>query len=566
MANRRLLFFFGIFCFVPAYSADFYVSTTGDDVAAGTLSDPWLTVQFGADQLNPGDVLHVLSGVYYEKISLNVSGTPGNPITISGTGGFAVLDGSQNTQQNAVIEIIDRSYISIVGMELRKNIMNDAQGILVEGNCQGIMIRENSVHDIHFSGDANDVATASTNAQAIIVFGSDAGSAIRDLVITGNDVFNCRLGYSEGIAVNGNVDGFEVAENTVHDLTNIGIVAIGHEETCSDPLLDQARNGRIHHNTVYRCHSPYASCAGVYIDGAKKIEVLSNSCSQNDYGIEIGCEHPGKSAETITVRNNILYANGSAGIAFGGYDYPGVSGKVTDSDVYNNTLYRNDTTDQGDGELVLTYFENCHFENNIFFTHDGLRAVTSVNVSPTTLNYNLYYTGSEDQSNLIETPGGNYTLQQLQQTGQETAGIYGDPGFTLLPLNDNSFVLTAATSIAVNAGNPSYAMLPGETDFYGNVRIQNGRVEIGAGEFEVLGLDELIAAELVLVPNPASSVIRIVSGTTFTRYVITDLSGQVVTSGNAGNNSIPVSDLPAGCYLIRCVGEGQAAQSRFIKN
>ena len=421
-----LLFAFG--SFTLSFATDYYVSPSGNDGNTGSVGAPWQTLQYAVDQLQAGDVLHVGAGSYNEKITLNVSGTAGNPIRITGGFPLPVIDGSGLTSQNALIAITNQSYITINQLELQDNVMNDAQGILVEGNCQGITLSNNFIHDIHFSANAADTANASTNAQAIIVYGTDPANAISDLLIERNSVFNCRLGYSEGIAVNGNVDGFQVRYNDVYSLTNIGIVAIGHEGTCSDSLVDQARNGSITGNNVRYCNSPYAACGGIYVDGAKAITIEQNSCYGNDYGIEVGCEHPGKTASEIMVRNNILRFNAYTGIAFGGYDYPSLSGSVVNSTVYNNTLFQNDTLNDGNGELTLSYAPNCLFENNIFFTNDQNRAVTvSTTIIGLHFDYNLYYNEALDSSNLIETTDGQFTLAEFQLAGLETNGLFGDP-------------------------------------------------------------------------------------------------------------------------------------------
>jgi len=105
----------------------------------------------------------------------------------------------------------------------------------------------------------------------------------------------------------------------VHDITNIGIDMIGHEGTCADPLLDQARNGVCTGNTVYNCSSAYATAAGIYVDGAKDIVIAKNCIYQNQWGVEIGCENVGKTTSGIIVKNNKIYNNASAGIVAGGY-------------------------------------------------------------------------------------------------------------------------------------------------------------------------------------------------------------------------------------------------------
>ncbi len=79
-----------------APAATFYVSPSGSDAGPGTQSAPFATVQFGAGRLNPGDVLCLRAGAYYESVTVNQSGTAAAPITIqSYPGETAVLVGSR---------------------------------------------------------------------------------------------------------------------------------------------------------------------------------------------------------------------------------------------------------------------------------------------------------------------------------------------------------------------------------------------------------------------------------------------------------------------------------------
>jgi Right handed beta helix region len=561
-----LLFAFG--SFTLSFAADYYVSPSGNDSNPGSSGAPWLTLQYAVDQLQPGDVLHVGSGTYNEKITLNVSGTAGNPIQITGGFPLPVIDGSGLTAQNALIDITDQSYITINQLELQDNVMNDAQGILVEGNCQGITLSNNYIHDIHFSANASDIADSSKNAQAIIVFGTDPAHAISDLLIERNSVFNCRLGYSEGIAVNGNVDGFIIRQNEVFSLTNIGIVAIGHEGTCSDSLLDQARNGSIESNNVRYCNSPYAACGGIYADGAKAVTIEKNSCYSNDYGIEVGCEHPGKTASEIMVRNNIVRFNAFAGIAFGGYSFPNLSGSVVNSTVYNNTLFKNDTLHEGNGEVALTYAPDCLFENNIFFTNDQNRAVTVANtIVGLHFNYNLYYNEALDSSNLIETTDGQFTLAEFQLAGQETNGLFGDPNFDLFSISDWSFSMGFnGFSAVIDKGNPAHTETEvGYQDFFNSMRIWNFPVDIGASEFWMEGLEETTLQTVLVSPNPTTGMTQLEAEGEYDLFTVFSVEGKPLLEGKLINREVNLNLLPNGVYLIRFSGMDGLAQSRIVK-
>ncbi len=321
---------------MTSLAADYYVSTSGSNSNLGSLASPWSTIQYGADQLAAGDNLYIRSGTYFEKISINVSGTSSERITISNYQGETVLvDGSTDASTTAILTINNKSNLTIEGLHFTNNKMTDAQGILIEGAGDGIYIYNNKVSEISFSVNPNALVTEQTNAQGIIVYGRNGTDAITDLRINYNEVFDCILGYSEAFAINGNVDGWEVIGNRVYDNTNIGIDIIGHEGEA--PANDQARNGIIKDNTVYNCLATYATSGGIYVDGGKDIIIENNTSYNNGYGIEVGCENQGKTTSNITVRNNIVYNNEVAGLSLGGFDYP-TTGKVIDCTVTGNVL------------------------------------------------------------------------------------------------------------------------------------------------------------------------------------------------------------------------------------
>ncbi|HEB62234.1 MAG TPA: hypothetical protein ENI82_03685, partial [Bacteroidetes bacterium] len=436
-------------------SDQYYVSTSGDNSNPGTLQLPWRDIDYACNNATSGSTINVMQGTYYEQISVGV-----DSITVQNYLGQAVVIDGTNITSGAIIEIYNRKGITFDGFELQNNIHNDAQGILVDGECHDIMIKNCKIHDIHFSNNPNDPANSNTNAQPLIVFGSSTIPST-NINVYGNEIYDSRVGYSEALAINGNIDTFEIVNNSVHDITNIGIVMIGHEQTCSDPALDQARNGICKENITYKCSSPYAANAGIYIDGAKDIVIERNTCYRNIWGIEIGCEHSGKSASGITVKNNVIYRNAKAGIALGGYDYPSGSGKVIDTYIYNNSLFDNDTLtgpDSYDPEINISYAENCWIKNNIIYgtNSDNILVIQNSNTAPVNmvLDSNIYYhpVGTND----VEFEWQNSSYQGFANwqsgTGQDANSIFDNPDFIDISSFPPDLHLTS-TSPAIEAGS-----------------------------------------------------------------------------------------------------------------
>jgi hypothetical protein len=558
---------------IQGYSQDFHVTTSGDDDAPGNSSLPWGSIQHAMDNATPGSTVHIHGGTYNERLYVNVDGTAGNYITfIAYNEEEVIVDGGGMTD-NALIEMYDVQYVAIEGLKIRNNVQLDAVGILIEGVSDHIRIEDCDISEIHFSSDPNAAINENTNAQALIVYGNESAHAITDLEIIDNEIFDCRLGYSEALAVNGNVDGFLISENEVHDITNIGIDIIGHEGTCDDPLLDQARNGVISDNETYNCLSPYATSAGIYVDGGKDLIIERNHVHHNQWGIEIGCENIGKSTDNVIVRNNFLYRNATAGLHMGGYDYPTGSGKLTNCKVINNTFFGNDTENDYSGELYLSYNENLEVRNNIFYADNANGAMMS-DENLATQSTGMVITANAwfhplGNGNIEWAYEGNYyeSLEAFQVgTGFAQSLTWENPQFENLGNQPNLHLTAATGGSIVDSGDSS--PFYGDTDIDGENRVAGLAVDIGADEYgSSVGLNEADDIAFGIYPNPASSFLIIDLSSTDDVYIIriTDLRGvrlQERTIRPSGLVRFELDHLSAGMYLIQIIDSNGLATSK----
>jgi hypothetical protein len=544
---------------------NYFVSPSGNNADNGDTTHPWQTIQYAVDHSNDYDTINI-DGTFNEKITISHS----NLFLRNAPSKSATIDASSIASQNAVIAITDKSNITIDNIEICNNIQNDAQGILVDGSCSDITISHCKIHDIHFSDDENASVSDTTNAQGIIVYGSSSVSS-KNIIISYNELYDCRLGYSEGIAINGNVDSFEVAHNIVHDITNIGIDVIGHEGTCSDAEKDRARNGRICHNILYHCLSPYATSGGIYVDGGKNTIIENNISHDNGYGIEIGCENVGTTTDSIIVRNNILYHNEIAGLALGGYDYPDNSGIVKTTTVSGNTFFSNNYRYDGSGEIYFTSIDTATVENNIFYTskQDAVFFAEGNKHEALTLDYNLYYCADGVGSLYFDFYGTDYDgLADFQAgTSYEAHAIGDDPHFVTADTVNPDFHI-CSDSPAIDAGNPTYSATSEETDIDGEVRVKNNRIDIGSDEYDSTTLLKLLARNPVvsIFPNPASEKITVKINTAST-LTIFSLNGKKMAQYNANAYccQININFLPAGIYLLKIDNGTSVYTKRFVK-
>ncbi len=478
----------------------YHVSTSGDDTADGTPSKPWRTIQHAADSVAAGDTVMIHGGVYNEAVTIHVSGSAADGfITLmSAEGETAVLDGTplSSSGGDIGIQIKGQQYIIIKGMEIRnyKTIIPNAvpMGIAVTGASHHIELRDNEIHHIETNAPV-DGDLMGADAHGIAFYG-DASDSIHDIVIDGNQVHDLKLGSSEALVLNGNVERFIISHNSVHDTDNIAIVMIGFEEVSPDSATDRARDGVVSDNLVYNVNSSTnpayggdgssggdKSADGIYVDGGMRIVIERNTVHHANLGMEITSEHGGGDASSVTVRNNLIYQNEVTGIGIGGYDDK--RGSTHDCIFVNNTFFQNDTLQDGMGEMLIQYDVHDNvIKNNIFYANAQSLFFSNLfsNNKDNEVNNNLFFaSGGADSSewqwnNVMYTGFAAYTTA----TGNDAASLFADPLFKEMAALD---LHLTADSPAVDAG--AAVTEAGGVDFDMHLRTQHGVMDIGAYEF-----------------------------------------------------------------------------------
>ena len=477
-------------------NSSFYVSTAGNDANPGTQAAPWRTIQHAVGVARAGSTVNVRGGVYEELVSINSSGNSSEGyITFrSYPGETAILDAEHATLEGrtGILTIHNQSYVRIEGFEIRNFRTAEHRlaplGIDVMGAGSHIELLKNNVHHIEQMFEGRDGPGHGANAFGIAVYGTDSKTPITDLIIDGNEVHHLKTGSSESLVVNGNVTNFRITHNIVHDNNNIGIDVIGFERTAPDPAVDQTRDGIVSGNLVYNITSKGnpayrndESSDGIYVDGGTRILIEQNIIHDVDFGIELASEHQNRATSYVTARNNLIYHSHTAGVSLGGYAPE--RGRTDHCTVINNTLYENDTSATGSGELQMQWnMADNIFENNIVYA--GPRCLMVLNKSqldekhpPATIDHNLYYCGPGAQaSKWVE---GSATVtgfdKYVQATGNDRHSSFSDPRFVDPSRND--FHLRSdspAFAAGANAG-----ALAGELDLDGAPRAKSGKVDIG---------------------------------------------------------------------------------------
>lgn len=484
-----------------AATPTYYVDSKGNDGNAGTQKSPWRTLQHAADVAKPGSTVYVRGGVYKQKLKITRSGSArSGSITFTNfPKERAIIDGSglSVTGQQGIVEIEDASYITIKGFEICNFITTKKDqlpiGIYVHGSGSYIKILNNKVHDIKNTVTPTGSDLLGRDAHGIAVYGTDAPASIHHVTIEGNELYKLVLGSSESLVLNGNVDTFSVMNNLIHDNDNIGIDLIGFEGIAPHPSYDQVRNGLVSGNRIYNITSNFNpsygkslpnnsnAAVGIYVDGGKDSVIERNYSYKNDIGIEIASENAGKSTTDITVRSNIVYSNRYTGIAMGGYDSE--RGATVNCKIINNTIYQNNSMNDGSGQILLQYdTKNNLITNNIIFADSSnvfIYNEYSKN-SGNVVDYNLYYAPGDVSKATWTWKNKEYVgfTAYKTSTGNDGHSIFADPRF--VNQTTNNFHLKAS-SAAIDAGR-SYNLIIKTLDIDGQARLQGVSVNIGADE------------------------------------------------------------------------------------
>lgn len=497
------------------------VAPGGDDAAAGTAGAPLATIAAAVGRLPDGGSVLLRSGRYAERVAL---GAKTHDLTIAPYGDeHPVLDGSTLTAPDgtsAMVEIDSNRDVTIAGLEIRGYDSTRAEavpiGVYVHGGATDVTGEDNHVHSMGTYG--GDLGSFDFNAHGIAVYGDSVETPITGLAITGNEVAHLKLGASEAIVVNGNVDGWAVTGNDVHDNDNIGIDAIGYEETLPEEYRyterNRARNGVIADNTVrniisrgnpaYYEDGSWCNCAdGIYVDGGTQIRIERNRVLDSDISIEVASENARGGTDHILVANNEISGSRYTGIATGGYcdGSEGCGGEKTgtarDNAFVNNTLHDNNTLDDGSPEIAVQYYvTRTAFVGNV---------VSSTSTDPTMigtaegadqdgvskapyLSNNLYFSATtpadEVGFGVLGTTYAGFDAYRAATRG-DAGSLFADP---LLVDPRGGDLHLGAGSPAIDAGAQAPAKYADviapyvTTDVDGDPRVQGPRIDVGADE------------------------------------------------------------------------------------
>lgn len=237
----------------------------------------------------------------------------------------ASFDGTDG-ESGYAIEIARSSCVVVEGFEITNYTSStkslDAGGIEVVGPAERILLQRNTVGR---SGVRWEAATGTEprkfNSHGILVKGSSA-SPIKDIAVVGNRLYDLRTGFSESLTITCQVTGFDIHDNVLTGIDNIGIDIAGFHSDCNGTTPSDGRvagnvlRGQLCGNPAYRDNAELCSNeddqsgsvahgAGIYVDGGHGTRIEKNTVEGFYYGIELGGEN-GEPAKDVTVTGNTV--------------------------------------------------------------------------------------------------------------------------------------------------------------------------------------------------------------------------------------------------------------------
>jgi hypothetical protein len=306
--------------FPPIAGNVYYVSASGSDIADdaqhGTDTAPWRSIQYAVNQLQPNDTLIVRRGYYFGDVTVNVSGSATEKITIR-----AEIPHSAKLSGGITI---NGDYITLYGLDVEQP--STGTGIVIN-ESQGVELLSNRIHDCPMYG----INVASTSAGNYTISGNTLSyNGQAGMIIRGNSGTVENNNILEVVAFHPKLSSVNVSNGDDAD----GMIVSGTNHNIMGNLIANYGDP-LDSNNYYLAdpiHNAHADCfdmreiSGVTVEG--------NYCWSN-FHVSKGVIFNGSGGsdrDNITIRNNIFeFRDVGVSIKAGSF-------AIENTYVYNNLL------------------------------------------------------------------------------------------------------------------------------------------------------------------------------------------------------------------------------------
>lgn len=277
-------------------------------------------------------------------------------------------------------------------------------------------------------------------------------------------------------------------------------------------------------------HDNYAYVAGGGISFWFTDPVLVNCIVSDNYGAFGGGMNFFYCGNTHPVSGNLIFGNHS--YFFGG----GMTCNGTHHVMVNNTMVNN--FGGGGGAIFLNTSSFPTYINNVFWGNFSPAGGNQIYIWDVFSAPNFYFNDMEGGKEDFGGTGGVGSFIGNYEDNIESDPLFAGSGEYIYSLSENS--------PCINAGKPDTAgfFLP-DLDITGNPRIDGGRIDMGACEFQGtanINTHEYVRNSVKIYPNPFSDKANIkfaCNRQSATEVCISDVSGRLVKSWKLSDNELP---------------------------
>ena len=520
---RHTLFAFLFVIATRCFAADYYVSPTGNDGAAGSAAQPWRTITRALTGRGAGDVVHLQAGaVFTENVSVASAGAAGSPIVLTSDpadratirqasatkDGISIYNKGYLTLENLIVTGVGRALTTKAGINAYAD--NGMYRGLTFRNVtatefyRGFVVMGYGAAAYGFSDVLFERCAGNYNLDAGAITWAQAAGGIRNLTVRDSE-FNYNFGDPASSKNSGN--GFSAGSIwdglfeyvVTHDNGGDGNATEGPVGI----MVYDSKRVTIQYCESYGNLAKYQDGDGFDLDLGTSDSTIQYCYSHDNYGAGYLLSTDGA---LTTWSGNVIRYNVSENDGYGGklgalhlYS-PGSLAPLQNSEIYGNTIFTSV------GPAVWLYdFANMagiKIRNNVFVVANGMPLVKhQVSPTPTTAQAqfqgNLYWTNggafavagytslaawrsAKGQEMLNASPVGLAADPLLNAPG--AGGTIGDPhaldGLTAYELQPGSPAIDAGLDLPLLFG-----LDMGPADFFSHAIPQGAGYDIGAAEF-----------------------------------------------------------------------------------
>jgi hypothetical protein len=519
-----------LFCSISVFSTDYYVSSTGNDKAAGTSSKPWKTInRVNKSNYAAGDRIFFEGGSTFSGslgFSSASSGTASNPIFISsyGTGSATISSGS-----NSGIGVYNAAGYYITNLNFVGAAGNTKIGISFYADLSG-NVKLDTVHI-----DQVDVRQYSTG---IVIGAWNNLTGYKNVSITASNVHDNSTdginiyGYTSSTMVGYPNQNIYIGHVTAHDNKGVpsttkssgsGIIVGNTDGVLIERSLAYNNGaGNTHNggpygmwtwdcnNVVMQFNESHHNHTGSVTDGGgfDLDGGVTNSILQYNYshdndgpGYLIAQYSGARTLNNNTIRYDISQNDGRKNGAAGVQLWNGGSG-IKNIQIFNNTIYMTPAGSRPRGIYLQTATSNVAIRNNIVIATGGVPVLEAVSGQ----------TGLAVQGNNYWTNDGNLIIQWASSSYSDLASFRSATGMEMYnstPVGsavdpqlaapgtggsiNNPDALNTLTAYTPKSGSPMidtalwlstmFGVNPGPTDFRGTPTYRYLAYDTGAVEY-----------------------------------------------------------------------------------